>query len=202
MPGSGKFSPSDYAVMTLMALSLCDLAIPYALGPFYPGFSHLHDTLSTLTAKTSPVQSLASAWLILYGILWAIALLPLRPARFAPIRGWMVWGALLVWALGGGVLAGLFPEDLPGHAETLSGKLHGISAGLGSLALLFAITGLSLRAQHRRAALIALTALAWIGFALFLGSKAPQSFAGLWQKTWLAAAYAALCLALIRPRRP
>lgn len=111
MPPKRGISPQNTAIIALALLCVGDLLVPVALSPAYPDYSHLHDTLSTLTTPTSPVQRIASAWLILYGGLWSIALLPLRPDPHSPIHGWAVWGALLVWGLGGGVASGLFPED-------------------------------------------------------------------------------------------
>ncbi len=182
-----------HALALCAALFAADLAAPFVLGAFYPGYSQLHDTLSTLGHRQSPVSAITAAWLIAFGFgLGVAAILCWR--RSSP--GWRhsaFFSGLLAFALGAGVVSGLFPEDLPSEAETLHGKLHGIGAGLGSIGLLI---GLLCGAPLARRVALGLTWLSCAGFAAFLASKAPESYAGLWQKLFLAPAYLSALLIL------
>lgn len=187
----------SYALGLCAALFAADLAAPFVLGAFYPGYSYLHDTLSTLGHRQSPVAAITAAWLIAFGLgLGVAAILCWR--RSSP--GWRrsaFFSGLLAFALGAGVVSGLFPEDLPSEAETLHGKLHGIGAGLGSIGLLIGLLcGAPLAKGRARRVARGLAWLSCAGFAAFLASKAPESYAGLWQKLFLAPAYLSALLIL------
>jgi len=190
---------------TLMGLLFAgDMAVPFALGPSYPDYSHLHDTLSTLGSPNSPVAALTGAWLVLFGVvLTALSIVEWRLA--APGRRAAAYClGLLAFAVGAGIVAGLFPEDALGTAETVSGKVHGVGAGLGSIGLLVGLVfGAGLLRGQARILAYALALLAWVSFAVFLSTKAPGAYAGLWQKMYLGSAYAAVLViaASLRSRR-
>ena len=47
--------------------------------------------------------------------------------------------SMMSFGIGAGIISGIFPEDPKGEPETVHGKIHGISAGLGSIGLLLCI---------------------------------------------------------------
>ncbi|MGR1580010.1 DUF998 domain-containing protein [Thalassobius sp. S69A] len=192
--------PGGLVMFWLFALLFAaDMAVPLVLGPYYPGYSHLHDTLSTLGHRHSPVFGIIAVWLVFFGV--ALCVLTFWSGlRAGQDRKHRIFSAgLLAFAMGAGIVAGLFPEDLPGEAETLNGKLHGIGAGLGSLGLLAGLMAGAVAGSVAGARKLALglSLVACAGFAVFLGSKGPQMYAGLWQKLYLGAAYLAV-LVIVR----
>lgn len=179
------------SIIALGVLFLGDMLVPVVLGPAYPGYSQLHDTLSTLGVPSSPVARATSVWLVTFGVA-ATALTILLWSELGKLRRL----GLLAFAIGAGVISGLFPEDLPTDPETVSGKIHGIGAGLGTLLLIGACLFAPVTTGNRRMIVRGLAVLSLISFALFLRSSATGQFSGLWQKACLGAAYLSILLSL------
>lgn len=120
----------------LLIASLGDLIIPIIIGTKYPGYNHLIDTISTLGTTESPVQKIESINLTVVGILFIIFAIGqwFTFEQKSWLCNWYTIG-ILIYAIGC-ILAGIFPEDAAGLAETGSGKIHGIASGLGFLFLI------------------------------------------------------------------
>ena len=131
----GKFQSFIFLVILLLA-ALGDLFIPIIIGVEYPGYNHLIDTISTLGTNKSPVQKFQCMNLIAVGILFIIfsvgqglAFTQIKWCHRLFILGIVLFGV-------GTILAGIFPEDPKGIAETISGKIHGIASGVGFIFLI------------------------------------------------------------------
>jgi len=182
----------------LAAAVVADLGVSFVLGLRVPGYSPWRDTISQLGAPGSPVQLLESVNLVIVGVLFlffAVGELRLaeKPRRF---HHWYAWG-LILFAVGC-VLAGIFPEDAAGSAESVSGKIHGISSGLGFLALMF--NPLWMVWIHNNRGMRLLNGLffgaAVVTFILFGASEDVSagwlSYTGLFQRINLLVLYASL----------
>ena len=132
----GKFQSIIFLVILLLA-TLGDLFVPIIIGSEYPGYNHLIDTISTLGTNKSPVQKFQCINLIAVGILFIIFSVG-QGLSFTQIK-WchklFIIGIILFGV--GSILAGIFPEDPKGIAETISGKIHGIASGIGFIFLIF-----------------------------------------------------------------
>ena len=132
----GKFQSIIFLVILLLA-TLGDLFVPIIIGSEYPGYNHLIDTISTLGTNKSPVQKFQCMNLIAVGILFIIFSIG-QGLVFTQIK-WchrlFILGIVLFGV--GTILAGIFPEDPKGIAETASGKIHGIASGIGFIFLIF-----------------------------------------------------------------
>lgn len=183
------------------ALFVVDLAAPFVLGPFRAGYALLHDTLSTLGHGQDLIARITGIWLIVFGVgLAGLTLLEWRASTGGRARA-VFFSGLLAFAIGAGVVSGLFPEDLLGTPKTLSGKIHGIGAGLGTLWFLAGLLVGARALRGRGRAVIGGLALAsCVAFALFLTAMAPGRFAGLWQKITLGAGYLAALGIIAAPR--
>jgi hypothetical protein len=178
-----------------------DFVIPLILGRRYPGYSHLRDTISTLGTEGSPVKRQLSVWLIALGACF-LAFAAGQWTQFHPFtwRHWLYITGIVVFGLGAGVVAGIFPEDAPGTPETLSGKIHGLGAGIGFTLLLLAplwARGMAeCSASRGWNTLGFLTGL--VAFVLFLVSGKSGWFlakwTGLWQRVYLAVIYSVLLM--------
>ena len=122
--------------MILLLATLGDLFIPIIIGSKYPGYNHLMDTISTLGTNKSPAQKFQCINLIIVGILFIVfsvgqglAFIQINWYHRLFILGIVLFGI-------GTILAGIFPEDPKGIAETVSGKIHGIASGLGFIFLI------------------------------------------------------------------
>ena len=114
-----------------------DFVVPYLLGKKYPNYSNLKDTISTLGTSRSPVKKKLSCWLITLGIL--LIIFSIGHVFIFTVYSWkhiLYLLGLVIFGMGS-ILAGIFPEDVKGKKETMSGKIHGISSGLGFRFLIF-----------------------------------------------------------------
>jgi hypothetical protein len=178
-----------------------DFIIPVIVSKHYPNYSQLHDTISTLGTKESPVKKQASTWLIAFGFL--VVCFGIGQTLKFEYHTWIHWlytWGIIAYGVGAGMIAGIFPEDPRGVEETNSGKIHGIGAGLGSIFLLInPLLALVIDEFH---------GLEWfntvffviglITFIFFLVSKQDKkgifALSGLWQRINLLAIYSPLLI--------
>ena len=95
----------------LLAAAGLDLLLPFLLAPFYPGYSHRRQVMSVLGSPESPVRWVYRVWLVALGLLLCAATPDLWAAfgNRSPVLTGLLIAVLCVFALGAGVLAGLFP---------------------------------------------------------------------------------------------
>ncbi|MCS6881949.1 MAG: DUF998 domain-containing protein [Oscillochloridaceae bacterium] len=126
-----------HSFLSVLIIAICiDLIAPVALATRYPGYSHLHDTISTLGTSRSPVQQQQGAalaavggLLLVFAVGQALAFQKMRWSHVLFLLGITLFGI-------GSILAGIFPEDPSDVEETISGKIHGIASGIGFLFLM------------------------------------------------------------------
>ncbi len=134
--------PSLVAGAALAGVLACvgDVLIPWVLGRMVPGYDGTREVLSKLGMAGSPVRLWINAWWCVFGFLmvtfaWGYF------QSFAHGKLHSCAGAatvlLVLFGLGAGPGAGLFPMDIPGNASTLSGSLHHWLSGAGFAALIF-----------------------------------------------------------------
>ena len=195
----GKFQFIIFLVILLLA-TLGDLFVPIIIGVEYPGYNHLIDTISTLGTSNSPVQKFQCINLIAVGILFIIFSIG-QGLSFTEVK-WchklFIIGIILFGV--GTILAGIFPEDPKGIAETVSGKIHGIASGLGFIFLIFNPLWAIRIAEFKdlRKVNITLFILAILTFVLFITSENIDSgilkYTGLFQRLNLIILYGHLIL--------
>jgi hypothetical membrane protein len=102
-----------------------------------PGYSRLTDTISALGGLASPAHRLMDASFVLQGLLILAGALLLRPALRG--RGARVAPVLLAVSAVGVVLVGIFPLDMYTRMHAAGAVLHLVGAGIGLLALAYAL---------------------------------------------------------------
>jgi hypothetical membrane protein len=107
------------------------------LGSEYPGYSQLHDTMSSLGSSFSPVSDIISLWWIILGILMIMFAFGFRAAyspgdKYVKIAFWL----LILYGLGEGLGSGLFKADRVSGSYTTSFIVHDILGGAGVIAIL------------------------------------------------------------------
>jgi len=109
----------------------------FILGPAYPGYSQLYDTMSSLGSSLSPVSDFISVWWIILGILMIIFAFGFRAAYSADGKNAKtVFWLLILYGLGEGLGSGLFKADRISGSYTTSFIIHDILGGAGVFALL------------------------------------------------------------------
>ena len=195
----GKYQSIIFLVILLLA-TMGDLFVPIIISVKYPGYNHLVDTISTLGTNESPVQKFQCVNLIAVGILFIVfsvgqglAFTQIKWCHTLFILGIVLFGV-------GSILAGIFPEDPKGIAESISGKIHGIASGLGFIFLilnpLWAIWIVEFK--DLRQVNITLFILAILTFFLFMASENADNgilkYTGLFQRLNLVILYGHLIL--------
>ena len=124
----------------LLVAAGLDLLLPFLLAPFYPGYSHRRQVMSVLGSPESPVRWVYRVWLVVLGLLLCAATPDLWAAfgNRSPVLTGLLIAVLCVFALGAGVLAGLFSVNADKTVETAASRIHGVGSVLGFLALAFA----------------------------------------------------------------
>ena len=171
--------------------TISDFVVPYILGKKYPNYSNLKDTISTLGTNKSPVRQYLSYSLITTG-----SLLLIFSIGHLFIFSSYSWKHIL-YVIGiavfgmGSILAGIFPEDVRGSEETKSGKIHGISSGLGFIFLIFNPLWIFLILENNglRIFNILFFVFGLLSFIVFMVSYKRDGLTGLWQRINMATLY-------------
>ena len=127
-----------YSLLPLFLL--LDLVIPFLLAPTCPGYRHTRQVMSVLGNRNAPFHTVYTLWLLLLGTAILLACAQLCPLLWGRSGGLSLALAaiLIIYALGGCILSGLFPVSETKAMETLSAKIHGFGSVFGFLALTFA----------------------------------------------------------------
>ena len=195
------------AVAGLVAFS-GDYLIPFILAPFYPRYRHMRHVQSELGTIDSPVARWMNGWWVLFGafcVAFGVGFALTHSDEGAV--GLAVAVLIVVFGLGAGVGAGLCPQEPGGTEYTTKGKLHGIFAGLGEIAIsIVPLLNLWLFARANEPVLwwtsVAAFALITTTFGLFLAGKGARrgilSYVGFWQRAYFLILYLYLGLLAIR----
>ena len=186
--------------LILITASLIDLLVPVIIGFRYPDYNHLVQTISTLGTYKSPVKKYESTNLKIVGTLFIVfsilQYIIINENTWA--YNWYTAG-IIVYGVGC-ILAGFFSEDEKNTPETLSGKIHGISSGIGFIFLILNPLWALWINQFRNLITINLILfiLGIITFVLFLLSESKINgilkYTGLFQRLNLIILYLVLIL--------
>ena len=191
---------------------IADLIIPFLLAPTYKGYNHLTQVMSVLGNSKAPLHLIYNIWLIVFGITILISTLQLYPtvAQVSNPISIMLFSVIVIYALGGCILSGIFSVGETKSLETLSAKIHGYGSVIGFLLLTLAplLIGIYFfKASNGLLGILSLICFIFaIGFfALFVMADKPNykgtiiAFEGLWQRLSLLSMYlpiATLCIFL------
>ncbi len=185
------------SIIMLIAI-VGDFAVPYILAPFYEGYSHTRSVMSSLGNPKSPVRMLYNIWLVLLGGLLLFSCRFIY-VRFLPVsKGLSITLTVLVaaFAIGAGVISGLFSVNERKDVVTTASQIHGIGASVGFMLLLFApllLAILFFKGNNRFEGIFSLVCFvaAFVFFGLFIMAE-KRSFQntiivleGLWQRLTL-----------------
>ena len=108
----------------------------FVLGSFFPGYSQIKDTMSSLGSSKSPVSNEISLWWIIMGLLFIIFAIGFYKAfkvkRYVSLASWLI----ALYGLGEGIASGVFKVNNNNTALTNSAIIHDIIGGIGVTAIL------------------------------------------------------------------
>ena len=174
----------------------------FLLGTFYPGYSQLTNTMSSLGASASPVSIPMSAWWTIAGLLFIFFGTGFRRAfsdrgRFAVLASWLI----IIYGIGEGIGSGLFRADhLLSGGLTTAGIIHDILGGIGVFAILLlplvmqkVIISAEMPGLYLMSQIIFFTGIAMVLLFTFRYSPDKQNFLsrykGLWQRLFMLNTY-------------
>jgi hypothetical protein len=114
-----------------------DFLVVFVFGNYYPGYSQLYNTVSSLGATISPVSNIVSSLWILLGIFFVVFGYSMRKAFrpetiYVKVASWLI----IIYGLGEFVGSGLFKADHIGNTVTHSAVVHGILGTIGIATLM------------------------------------------------------------------
>ena len=172
-----------------------DAIITAVVGSFYPGYSHLSDTLSQMGSDISPVAFIMSSWWVILGLTFVLlgiilAQVPSIPNKHFKIASWLLIG----YGVGEGISSGLFPVSYTQTENDVISMLHIALSGIGVLSILLLPLILQRFFDRKKFHSFYMFSYSVVGFGLlFIGSFSlaksidnPQNFfviyKGLWQR--------------------
>lgn len=126
-------------ITAIICIVVCvlDFAVLFLLGSYYPGYSQLKNTMSSLAATISPVSKILSTWWIFIGIVFIFFGLMFREAFGNNLKNVKIASyAIIFYGLGEGIGSGLFKADRVDGKMTNSFIIHDIAGGIGIVAAL------------------------------------------------------------------
>ncbi|MFV0394736.1 MAG: DUF998 domain-containing protein [Coprobacillaceae bacterium] len=193
---------SNIGFILLLIASMGDIIIPFLIAPFCKHYNHFTMVMSSLGNQKYVTHYLYSAWLIFAGILFIIGGLKLYTIYVDVSTVWAtcLLVAIVVYAIGGCILSGIFPVGETKEMITMPEKIHGYGSVIGFFLLLFVplIIGiLSIQSKEIGVGIISIICfvLAIIFFVLFVMadkenfSQTIISYEGLWQRLTLFCMY-------------
>ena len=164
-----------------------DLIIPFLLAPTYKGYSHLTQVMSVLGNLKAPLHLIYNIWLVAFGLFTVFSAIQLYTAitKVSGTIAILLLSVLLIYAIGGCILSGVFSVGETKSLDTLSEKIHGYGSVIGFLFLAFAPLLIGL--YFFKICFISTI----VFFVLFVMADKPQyqgtliSLEGLWQRLTL-----------------
>ncbi len=184
---------------TVLLLTIIgEFLLPWILKHFYPGYDSKMMVMSALGSPESPVRIIYNIWLIWLGCFLSFTATVYYSAykenyHFLSI---IMMLSVLLFAVGAGLLSGIFSVNESKDVVTVASKIHGAGAAVGFMALLFfplLCSVIAFRQTDRLFGFVCLFAflLAFVCFACFIMgdkeefAKTVLGYEGLWERLTL-----------------
>lgn len=123
----------------LLVTILGEFLLPWILKRFYKGYDSRLMVMSALGNPESPVRRIYNLWLIWLGVFLSFAAVVIyfdNSVTSLPLAV-LISVFVIIFALGAGLLAGIFSVNEKKEIETISSKIHGIGSAIGFMIMLF-----------------------------------------------------------------
>lgn len=182
----------------------------FILGSHYPGYSQLHDTMSSLGSTASPVSGIISAMWVILGLLMIVFAFGFKEAfprddKYVKAVFWL----LILYGLGEGAGSGLFKADTVSGTYTISFIVHDILGSAGLIAILILpLIVQKIKPYFSGRCFIRYSVITVVSGTLFLvlfsfrfignETNALSSLKGLWQRLFVLVYYIYLTVLAIK----
>ena len=125
--------------LLLLFTIIGEFLLPWILGRYYKGYDGKTMVMSALGSPQSPVRVIYNTWLIWLGgfLLFVAMVFYLSTKAKSPILSVLLFFSIGVFAVGAGLVSGLFSVNETKDSITIASKIHGVSAAIGFMTLLF-----------------------------------------------------------------
>lgn len=126
-----------YSILLITIIG--EFFLPWILGKYYDGYNSKTMVMSALGSPQSPVCVIYNTWLIWLGLFFTfVAIAYFLTARIDfPILSVLLLISIGVFAVGAGLISGIFHVNENKDIVTAASKIHGISAAIGFMTFLF-----------------------------------------------------------------
>lgn len=130
---------NDLFNIILLLTIIGEFVIPMILKRYYPGYNSKTTVMSVLGNPKSPVKNIYNIWLIWLGLYLTIVAFKLfdQLKTFSLFLAILTLILVLSFAVGAGILSGLFSVNETKTMNTAAAKIHGFGAAIGFMSLLF-----------------------------------------------------------------
>jgi hypothetical protein len=173
----------------------------FVCGAYYPGYSHLRDTMSSLGSSVSPVSDEISIWWIIMGLLFIFFGTGFKKAfsdkgLYCNIASWLI----ILYGFGEGIGSGAFKADHVANGPSILLTIHDILGGIGVIAILLlplimqkVIDKNEMPGFYRMSKIIFISGIITVLLFLFRFSSNENNFftvyKGLWQRLFMLNTY-------------
>lgn len=181
--------------LLLLITIIGEFALPWILKFFYSGYNGKTMVMSVLGSPESPVKIIYNIWLIWLGIF----LLFTAFAYFSELKvvstvlAVMTFISISVFAVGAGILSGIFSVNESKDVVTAASQIHGFGSAIGFMALAFfpllsGISAIKNKDNVQGAVCISAFIIALVFFIFFIMGDKEEfketvfSYAGLWER--------------------
>ncbi len=125
--------------LLLLITILGEFLLPWILKHFYKGYNSKTMVMSVLGSPESPVRWIYNAWLVWLGafLLFTSALVFKNNITISSVLAVLAFISISTFAVGAGILSGLFSVNESKEKVTISSKIHGVGSAIGFMTLLF-----------------------------------------------------------------
>lgn len=123
----------------LLITIIGEFFLPWRLKHFYKNYDSRKMVMSALGSPESPVRKIYNVWLVWLGIFLVMVSFVL----FSDIRkvsmalAVLTAASVMIFAIGAGILSGIFSVNESKEVVTTASKIHGVGAAIGFMMLLF-----------------------------------------------------------------
>ena len=125
--------------LILLITIIGEFVLPWILKHFYKGYDSKKMVMSALGSPESPVRKIYNVWLVWLGVFLLITSLVLFPEikKTSTLLAVLTFASIAVFAIGAGILAGIFSVNESRDVVTTASKIHGAGSAIGFMLLLF-----------------------------------------------------------------
>lgn len=200
-------------ILNILPIALfLDLLIPFLLAPSYKGYHSFTQVMSVLGNTKAPLHTIYNVWLVILGVTLIINSFAIYRviSRHSTILAVLICIILLIYAIGGCILSGIFSVGETKSLVTFSEKVHGYGSVIGFMVLtltplLLALYGFKIGRNAFAVCSLLCFLLAIITFTLFIMADKPVyqntiiAYEGLWQRLSLMFMYIPIaCINIVK----